>query len=223
MTDKDMQLQKERIRRFGKVAIMAHWAHTVTFFILALTGLIIYINFFAFMAPLFGGIQGARLVHRIMAVGFIVFPLVSLVANFRGFIQWMVDVLTWGKNEVVFLKKFPREFFGFHVEMPPQGRFNAGEKINSLLQVIGCTVLALSGIVIWFKEFFPVAVVRYAIPLHDLSFILTFTAALGHAYMALGLPATNKAITGMITGYIDGKFAQNHYPLWYKKVKEDEA
>lgn len=220
---KDLELQKERIRRFGKVAIFAHWAHTVTFFILALTGMIIYFDFFDFLAPLFGGIQGARLVHRIMAVGFIVFPIISLVANFRGFVQWMVDVTTWGKNEVGFLKKFPLEFFGFHVEMPPQGRFNAGEKINSLLQVIGCTILALSGIVIWFKDYFPALLVRYALPLHDLAFILTFTAALGHMYMALGLPATNKAISGMINGYIDGEFARTHYPLWYKKVKGEQS
>lgn len=219
---KDLKLEKERVQRFGKTAITAHWAHSLTFFALALTGMIIYFDSFKFLAPLFGGIQGARLVHRVMAVGFIVLPIISLIANFRGFLQWMIDVTYWGKNDIGFLKKFPKEFFGFHVEMPPQGRFNGGEKINSILQVIGCTVLALSGIIIWFKGIFPLGMIRLALPIHDLAFILTFTAALGHMYMALGLPSSNHAIKGMLTGFIDGEFARTQYPLWYQKLKKEE-
>lgn len=211
------------IKRFGKVAIMAHWAHAVTFAVLAITGMIIYITPFMFLAPLFGGIQGARIVHRIMAVGFILFPIISLMGNFKGFLRWMVDVTSWGSNEVGFLKKFHRELFGLHVEFPPQTQFNAGEKINSLLQVFGCTFIAISGLVILFKDLFPVALVRLALPIHDLTFILCFTAAIGHIYMACGLPTTRHAINGMISGFVKEEWAKHHYPLWVEKVKQEEA
>lgn len=217
------EFDKTWIKRFGKVAIFAHWAHTVTFFLLAITGMIIYIKSFSVLAPIFGGFQGVRIVHRIMAVGFIVFPLVSLISNFKGFKNWMKDVTTWGKNEVQFLTMFPKEFFGGHVEFPPQTMFNAGEKINSLLQVFGCTLLALSGIVIWFKELFPVAVIRYALPIHDVFFILTFTAAIGHAYMAAGLPASRHGINGMISGYVKEDWARTQYLLWVEKVRKEEV
>ncbi|ADG82667.1 formate dehydrogenase subunit gamma [Thermincola ferriacetica] len=221
--DNNKKTSGEMILRFGRVAIFAHWAHTVTFFMLALTGMIIYIKSFSFLAVLFGGFQGVRLVHRIMAVAFIICPLISLAANFKGFQEWMKDVTTWGKNEFLFLKMFPRELFGLPVEFPPQSQFNAGEKINSLLQVFGCTLLALSGIVIWFKQYFPVVLVQWALPVHDLTFILTFSAALGHAYMACGLPATRHGINGMLSGYVKEEWARHHYPLWVKKVKGDQA
>lgn len=220
---KDVKKSEDWILRFGKVAIFAHWAHTVTFFVLALTGMIIYINSFGVLAPIFGGMQGVRIVHRVMAVGFIIFPILSLFANFKGFKEWMKDVTTWGKNEVGFLSAFPRELFGLHVEFPPQTQFNAGEKINSLLQVFGCSMLALSGIVIWFKEYFPTGLVQWALPLHDIFFILCFCAALGHAYMACVLPASRHGINGMISGYVKEEWARHHYPLWVKKVKGERG
>lgn len=218
---KQVQRSDGWILRFGKVAIFAHWAHTITFFLLAITGMIIYIEAFKVLAPVFGGMQGVRLVHRIFAVGFIVFPIISLVSNFKGFKTWMKDVLTWGQNEIGFLKAFPRELFGMHVEFPPQTQFNAGEKINSILQVVGCSMLALTGIVIWFKQLFPVVLVQWALPLHDVFFILTFSAALGHAYMACLLPASRHGINGMMSGYVKEEWAKHHYALWVKKVKEE--
>lgn len=218
---KQGQKTEEWILRFGKVAIIAHWVHTITFFVLAFTGLIIFAPSFAFLTPLFGGIQGVRLVHRIMAVAFIVVPIISLVANFNGFKIWWKDITTWGKNEIGFFKVFLRELFGYPVEFPPQTRFNAGEKLNSLLQIFGCGMLALTGIVIWFKQYFPVVLVQWALPLHDVFFIINFCAALGHAYMACGLPATKHGINGMISGYVKEEWAKHHYPLWVKQVREE--
>jgi len=209
-----------KVLRFGRVAIMTHWTHTVTFFLLAVTGLFIYADAFDFLLPLFGGKQGARLVHRIAAVGFIMMPLIGLWRNPKGFTEWMQSVLSWGKNDFAFFSAFVQEFFGGHPEVPPQGRFNAGEKANSLLQLGGCTILAVTGLIIWFKELFPTALVAWSIPLHDVAFILTATAVLGHAYLALFHPATKEAINGMISGYIDADFAKSHYPLWYKEVEK---
>lgn len=209
----------EKVLRFGAVARFAHWSHTVTFLLLAFTGMLIYMDVLDFLAPLFGGMQGARLLHRIAAVGFIVLPILSLFANPAGFIEWMSHVFRWGTNDFAFFGAFAKEFFGAHVEVPPQGRFNAGEKVNSLLQLVGCTLLAISGLILWFPDGFSQGTQQLALIVHDLAFVLTFTAMIGHAYLALFHPKTNEAINGMLSGYVDAEFAKSHYPLWYQEIK----
>lgn len=213
-------VNSRRVLRFGKVAIFAHWANAISFFLLAFTGLMIYVDVFDFLLPVFGGIQGARIIHRAAAVAFIVIPILGVLANPEGFRDWMKNVLTWNQNDRAFLAGFPKKFFGGHPEIPPQGRFNAGEKVNSLLQLGGCTLLAITGIVMWNPDFFPKALVLVGYPLHDLAFVLTGTATLGHAYLALVHPDTKAALSGMINGYIDVEYAKSHYPLWYKEIEK---
>lgn len=213
----------EKVLRFGKVAIFAHWAHTVSFLLLACTGMMIYLDIFDFLLPLFGGMQGARYVHRVMAVLFIVMPLVSLAANPKGFKMWMGEITTWGKDEFGFFGAFVKEMLGMQAVVPPQGRFNAGEKVNSILQLIGCTMLGLSGLVLWFPEYFSRGIVQVMLPVHDLAFILTFTSVLGHVYLATMHPNSKEAINGMKSGYVDAGFAESHYPKWYAELKKGKA
>ncbi|MHB8170996.1 MAG: formate dehydrogenase subunit gamma [Thermincolia bacterium] len=209
-----------KVLRFGKVAIYAHWIYVIFYLLLALTGIMIYLDLFDFLLPLLGGSQGARLIHRVAAVVFVVGPLVAIMANPTGFRQWMKEIFTWNKNDIKFLGGFAKEMMGGHVNLPPQGRFNAGEKVNSLLQIGGGILLVLSGLVMLMPEWFPKAMVLVSYPLHDLAFVLTFTAFLGHAYMALFNPSTKEAINGMTSGYIDEKFAESHYTLWYEELKK---
>lgn len=210
-----MSAPKKKILRFGKVAVAAHAIHTLTFFLLGITGTLIYADFLDFLAPVFGGMQGARLVHRIAAVAFAGVPILSVLMNPKGFAEWMKVVFTWGKNDLAFFKAFLQEFFGGHADIPPQSKFNAGEKINSMLQVSGCLAIALSGFVIWFPEVFPAGLVSIAYPLHTGAFAVTGTAIFGHMYLAMGHPATNVALSGMVTGYIDADVAKGHYRTWY--------
>lgn len=212
----------DRVYRFSGLARFVHWIHTATFFLLAFTGLTLFTSAFEFMLPLFGGPSGAGIIHRVAATLFIVVPVVALLAAPKGFMAWMKVVTTWGKDDIGFLKAFPKEFFGAHVEMPPQGKFNAGEKINSLLQVFGCVILALSGLIIWFTDYFPVGLVQLMYPVHAIAFILTFTAILGHAYLATLNPGTKEAINGMLDGTIDRQFAESHYPKWVAELEQEE-
>lgn len=213
-----MSAPKGKVLRFGKVAVAAHAVHTITFFLLAITGTLIYADFLDFLAPVFGGMQGARLVHRIAAIAFAVVPVLSVMLNPKGFGEWMKVVFTWSKDDIAFFRAFLQEFFGGHADVPPQMKFNAGEKINSMLQVGGCTLIALSGFIIWFPEVFPSALLSIAYPLHTGAFAITGTAIFGHMYLAMGHPATNQALSGMITGYIDASFAKNHYRKWYQEL-----
>ena len=118
-----------RVERFNALARVTHWSHTVTFLLCLFTGLALFLRA-DWLAAIFGGFRGAGLVHRIAAVVMTVTILTAMVVGIKGVIAWIKDLLRFGLNDIGFLMKFPLEFLGFKVKIPPQTRFNGGEKLN---------------------------------------------------------------------------------------------
>lgn len=212
-------MNKDRVLRFSPAERWAHWTLAVSFFLLLLTGLAVLSPTFAFLAVPFGGIQGARYVHRAAAVVFAVLPLAILVfGDRRALVRWLRDITTWGKEDVEFLKGFPREFFGGHPVLPEQGRFNAGEKVNSLLTIGGGVALTVSGVVMWAPEYFPAALAQWSYPLHELAALGMAAVIIGHMYLGLLHPGSKEAINGMLGGTVSREFAKSHHAKWYREV-----
>ena len=104
----------KRVERFNFVARMTHWGHTVTFILCLLTGLVLFLNSSVnWLAIIFGGYNGAGLVHRIAAVTLTLFLVIFVIFDFKGIIDWIKDLLRFGKNDIIFVMKFPFEFLGF--------------------------------------------------------------------------------------------------------------
>lgn len=105
------------------------------------------------------------------------------------------------------------------MELPPQGRLNAGEKINSLLGIIGCGLLSLSGLIMWFSNFFAPFHLLLAYTIHDLAAATVGAAIIGHAYLGLFHPGSKEALKGMIEGTVSEKFAKGHHAKWYMEER----
>ena len=59
---------------------------------------------------------------------------------------------------------------GRHVDMPPQPRFNTGERINAVAIIIGTVLFGLTGFVMWFgRGVVPPIWFQLAVIVHDLS------------------------------------------------------
>lgn len=216
-----MAHNKERVVRFSGSARFAHWGHTVTFLILLFTGLaLISPGLGKTFAPIFGGYVKAGIIHRWVAVFFTIIPLVCLLANIKGFIGWWKDVLSFGKDDIKFIMKFPLEFFGIPVKMPPQSQFNGGEKMNSVVTTGSCVLLALSGYVMWFKAAFPVWMVQWSYPIHDICMILATTMVLMHGYLGSFHPGSGESFWGMWKGTVRSDWAAHHHAKWYQKVRK---
>lgn len=213
-----------RIQRFSITERIAHWVHAASFFLLILTGLVVLSPKFAFLANLFGGVQGARYVHRAAGIVFsFVTVLIFVLGDRPAFVRWLKDITTWGKDDITFLKGFPKEFFGGHPQLPEQGRFNSGEKVNSLLVLGGGGVLAVTGLMMWFHEGIPLAIVRWAYPLHSLLALVMAAVVIGHMYLGLLHPGSREAINGMLSGYVSRAFAKTHHGKWYREVTQKET
>lgn len=215
-----------KVYRFTKAQVAAHWIHTVTFLLLLLTGLAIYVPATSWIGYLFGGIQIARIIHRVVALPYALFALlVLLVGGGKPTKEWLKVTFTWKGEDIAFMPKYiVTEFMGRHADDLPEADFiNAGEKVNSLLTIITLFTLSVSGLIMWFPNIFPSWLVLIAYPVHDLSWMFMTCMLMVHMFLSLIHPKMRAALKGITTGWVDEEFAKSHYPKWYRRVTGKDA
>lgn len=204
--------------RFSLAERLAHWNHAITFLVLLVTGAALVVS----GLPGLLGPDTLRLfgqIHRWAAWPFTFLTVPILLLGARPAVrEWLRECCTWDADDRRFLRLFPREFFGLHVELPPQGKFNAGEKVNSLLQIAGYPVMVITGWMLVYRDVLPRVVVMWAQPIHTLFAFLLGAAALGHIYLAVGHPGSRAALSGIITGKVSRDFARSHHRKWYESL-----
>ncbi len=215
--------EPKKVLRFTFGERFVHWVHAIAFLLLLFTGLGIFSATFQPLMNIFGGIQVARIIHRVAAAAFIVLVAIGFCVGDggRNLREWVKSVLAFDKDDFAHAKNFPIEFFGGHKPFPPQGKFNGGEKLNSAITIVGSIFITISGIIMWASSAAPAGLLRWAYPVHS-GFALLMTALLiAHMYLGILHPDSNQAFKGMINGYVPAKFAREHYEKWYEKVKNE--
>src|SRR3954452_19428551 len=174
-----------KIKRFSKAFVAAHAVNGISFLALYITALPMYTEFFDWLYPVFGGSAGARLLHRIFAVTFILPTFIWAIFDLKGFKLWMKELVTWKKRDIQFFTEFVKELFGFKFKHIRQTFFNAGEKINSIIQIFCAILVIASGFTMWFPQFFPRALVQWGYFLHNVGFGLGIAVIVGHVYLSV--------------------------------------
>lgn len=213
-------LKNGMVYRFTKGFVVAHAVHTISFLTLLLTGLAIYVPSTSWIAVLFGGIQSARIIHRVMAVFYaIVAPLIMITKSDGQMKDWLKVAFTWKMEDILFMPKYiVTEFMGRHGDLPESDFINAGEKVNSLLTIFTLFGLTISGIIMWFPNVFPAWLVLVAYPLHDLSWMFMTCMLLVHMFLSLVHPKMRTALLGITKSWVPVEFAEGHYPKWFRRV-----
>jgi formate dehydrogenase subunit gamma len=171
-----------------------------------------------FLNPLAQGEAGewVRLVHRLAAVLFIGEPVIygilqprRLWMHFKEF-SFERDDLGWMKNA------FGYYVLGRHTDMPPQGRFNTGEKMNGMVMILTWILFVGTGLVMWFgKGLVPADIFRLMVMVHDLTMIAAVCMFIVHLYLALAHPLMWAALVSMRFGYTSASYAAEHHAKWY--------
>jgi formate dehydrogenase subunit gamma len=163
---------KRIIPAFTTTQRFVHWLVVVAFTLLVLTGMVLYLPW---LMPLAQGESGwlFRLWHR---WGFIVAAVATLtyvVFDFGELVASMKRIFTWNKDDLGWLKAAPAYyFFGDEGAMPPQDKFNTGQKLWYLIVVIGGLILVVTGLLMWFgKGPIPTWIFQWSVFLHDLAAI----------------------------------------------------
>src|SRR5436309_927222 len=121
-----------RILRFTRTERTVHWIQATSFLVLLVSG-------FALILPaiesFFGHRALLREIHLSAAFFFFFGPsIVGLAADRRSLGDDVAEVDTWGTDDIRWLIPFPLlRLFG--ISTPPQGRFNAGQKLNAIFVV----------------------------------------------------------------------------------------
>jgi formate dehydrogenase subunit gamma len=215
------KIQDGTIKRFSLASRIAHWLYAALFILLFLSGLAIAVRS---VGRLFGTDILKFLVKTHVWIGYALAVPVLLLILFstKNFVRWIRDIFSFTKNDATFLTVFIKEFFGGKPEIPPQGRYNGGEKINSVIQIFGFILMLATGLLMRNPESYSAAALGWAKVLHSFCGIMLGGVIIGHAYLGLFHRPTKASLKGMLTGKVDMGFAQAHHSLWVKEVEETD-
>ena len=187
------------VRRFTLTERMLHWVHASAFFVLLATGLCLYIPA---LATTFGDRPLLKDIHFYTAISWAgAILLIIVLGNRRALRATLREIDLFDRDDCRFLAGRTHS---------PQGRFNAGQKVNFVLVCALFAALFITGgdtIIAGTHH-------NLIFAGHKLATIGVCVLVVGHLYMALVNRGTRPGLRGMLTGEVDRKWAQQHYPRW---------
>jgi len=192
-----------RVRRFSRTERALHWANALGFFVLLGSGLVLYLPS---LAILVGRRPLVKDVHFWSGIGWVtVLAFIVLLGDRRGLARTARDLDLFDADDVRWLKRR---------RPAPQGRFNAGQKINAALTAAFTLLFLVSGLLLWLGERDTRFRFASTVVLHDGLMYVAVILLVGHLYLALVHPATRHALRGMTAGTVNEDWAARHHPKW---------
>ena len=196
------------IERFTRTERAVHWVHATAFFGLLATGLVLYVPR---LSILVGRRPLLKNLHVYTAVAWLTALILVLVLGDRRRLRRTVGELDeFDRDDVNWLRRKPA----------PQGRFNAGQKINAVLTAAFALLFAVSGLLLWLGERDHRFQFASTILLHDWLMYLSLVLLVGHLYLALIYPATRHSLRGMTSGSVRSDWAERHHAKWVREQRQ---
>jgi formate dehydrogenase subunit gamma len=190
------------IHRFSRTERTLHWVHAAAFFVLLGSGLVLYVPR---LSELVGRRPFVKDVHFDTGLAWMVaIALIVVLGDRRGLRRTLRELDGFDRDDRLWLRRIPR----------PQGRFNAGQKLNAALTASFALLFAVSGLLLWYGERNNSFRFASTILLHDGLMYVSIVLVLGHLYLALIYPSTKHALRGMTTGSVRRDWARQHHKKW---------
>jgi formate dehydrogenase subunit gamma len=189
------------VRRFSPVERLLHWVNAAGFLFLLATGLILYLPRLSMLVSRRQTIQG---IHFWGGVGWLATLAVVVVLGGRRLLSTARELDTFDRDDLRWLRG----------RGAPQGRFNAGQKINAILTAAFTVLFGVSGLLLWFGEQDTRFRFASTVILHDGLMYASLLLLVGHLYLALIHPATRHALRGMTLGSVSADWAARHHAKW---------
>ncbi len=208
------------IQRQSAFARGLHWIHTIACLSLFATGLVLFIPPVGAAVGL-ATVQGARVIHRVMGAIFIIAPIAAIIISPKGFVHlWKSMFFKWDDDDKEFMKKFlPYLLFGAKQDMPPQRATKSGQAFADVALIVLSIAIAITGVIIWFPQWFSAGVVLWSIMLHSGLMILIGIFMLAHIYLGGGIFQPYRGSGKLMFG--DGRVSESdalyHWGTWAKE------
>jgi formate dehydrogenase subunit gamma len=196
------------IERYSFRERLCHWVTGLAYLYCLSTGLAFYTPYLFWIAIALGGGPTSRFWHPILGLTFLAATL------------WMHSI--WRRDAAMApgdrnWLDHTEDYVTHHdANVPPQGRFNAGQKLYYWAMYYGALILLISGVPMWIPEYMPIWLRPSVILLHECAALVTIGAFIIHIYMSVFL--VPGSLHAMISGKVSSAWARTHHRLWYDEV-----
>lgn len=232
------------LQRHSFGAIIMHWFNALIFIALLLSGLgmlripevmILGSWWSDFLDAVFGA---AVLLDSHIIFGFVwIFSILfySVLYCTKDVIPFLREVLhirfrtdlLWCMRKGLLLTLGEQAMKKLHLnpELPPQGFYNAGQKLAAISVLVCGGVLAISGLFLYLHTITPLGetVIQWCVLAHLAAAGIMVIIIPIHIYMAALAPGEGPALRSMFTGTVPASFAKHHNPLWYADIAKKET
>jgi formate dehydrogenase subunit gamma len=205
-------ISENRVIRYTFRERVIHWLAGFSYLYLLLSGLAFYTPYLYWMSSLLGGGPTARFWHPWMGLLF------AVVMFFMDG-MWRSDMRTT-EDDRRWIRAVRNYVENRDDQVPPVGRFNAGQKQFYWVMFWGAIVLLLSGLVMWFPELMPAGLYwlrGLAILIHEIAALVTIGAFIIHVYM--GVFMVKGGFKAIVHGYVSARWASAHHRLWFERAR----
>ena len=209
-------MARPRLRRFGRTERAAHWLLAATFFVMLFTGLCLSVSAFAGILDR----PTAKAWHLWSALALAAgLALIVLLGDRRALARSAREIDRFDADDGQWLRGAARRALNGR-PAPPQGRFNAGQKLNAALIGGLMLVMYVTGGLLWYGERDTTYRFAGTVIVHDWATLILMCLVAGHLYLAVLHPSTRHALRGMTLGDVDEEWARRHHAKW---VESDPA
>lgn len=220
--------EQVRYRRFSILYRIEHWVLTVSFSLLAITGLV-QIYFASDLAQAIvaglGGIEFVRLLHRIAAVVLMLETILHLGhVGYRVFVLRTPMSMLPGVQDVRNAIQAVAYNLGLRQERPLQDFYTFEEKLEYWAVVWGTIVMGVTGFILWnpiaTTRLLPGVVVPAAVVAHGLEATLAVLAIIVWHVYHVHLRHFNKSI---FTGHLTEEEMEDEHPAALARIKAGQT
>jgi len=191
------------VRRFTLTERLLHWVHASAFFVLLATGLCLYIPA---LSTTFGDRPLLKDIHFYTAISWAGAVLLIIALGNRRALRATL-------REIDLFDRDDRRFLAGRTHVP-QGRFNAGQKVNAIVTAAFAVLFFTSGMLLWLGERNTDIRLEGTLYLHDALMYVSLVIVAGHLYLALIRRSTRHSLRGMTLGSVREDWARAHHAKW---------
>jgi formate dehydrogenase subunit gamma len=224
-------MRQRQVKKHHVAIILLHWFNATTWLVELSTGAALLSSPYFRIVPgwyldamqdLFGTRANLLRIHVALGVAWIGVFLVYGLFGMRTYLGREVlrreialdrDDLRWLVVRTLGILGRSRE------PLPPQGVYNAGQKLFAIMVYAMIPVVMLTGVVMAFRVG-GTEVVGWAVVLHFASVGVVVSGLMIHVYMGAVFPEEKPAFFSMITGTVDEHYAYHHHYKWWRELDD---
>jgi formate dehydrogenase subunit gamma len=225
----DAMLHRQ-IKKHHVAIMLLHWFNAATWGLEVATGAALISSrlfrvapgwYLAILDGLFGTRANMLRFHIALGLVWIGVFLVYGIFGFRTYLRGEVlkKEIAFDRDDLHWLVVRTLGILGRSREpLPPQGIYNAGQKLFAMVVYAALPVVMVSGVIMAFSLFSP-RLVGWAVVLHFVAVGGVVAGLIIHVYMGAVFPEEKPAFFSMITGTVNELYAYSHHFKWWREVK----